>query len=261
MVEKLLRNHMVLVEDLHVRYGSLEVLKGITFSVNYGEKVVILGPSGSGKSTLLKSLILLVKPWKGKIFIDGEEVTDPKTNIVKIRQKVGMVFQNYNLFPHLTVLRNITLPLEKVKKMSKEEAEKKAWEVLKLVGLEDKADSYPLQLSGGQQQRAAIARAMAMEPKLLLLDEPTSALDPELVEEVLEVLRTIAIKKQLTMIIVTHELDFAEDVADRVVFIDHGVIVEEGKASEILHAPKNPRTRQFLRRLLRRKGLMPITTA
>ncbi|MCD6114466.1 MAG: amino acid ABC transporter ATP-binding protein, partial [Thermoprotei archaeon] len=158
--------------------------------------------------------------------------------------------------PHLTVLRNITLPLEKVKKMSKEEAEKKAWEVLKLVGLEDKAHSYPLQLSGGQQQRAAIARAMAMEPKLLLLDEPTSALDPELVEEVLEVLRTIAIKKQLTMIIVTHELDFAEDVADRVVFIDHGVIVEEGRASEILHAPKNPRTRQFLRRLLRRKGLV-----
>ena len=261
MVEKLLRNHMVLVEDLHVRYGNLEVLKGITFSVNYGEKVVILGPSGSGKSTLLKSLILLVKPWKGKIFIDGEEVTDPKTNIVKIRQKVGMVFQNYNLFPHLTVLRNITLPLEKVKKMSKEEAEKKAWEVLKLVGLEDKAHSYPLQLSGGQQQRAAIARAMAMEPKLLLLDEPTSALDPELVEEVLEVLRAIAIKKQLTMIIVTHELDFAEDVADRVVFIDHGVIVEEGRASEILHAPKNPRTRQFLRRLLRRRELVSTVTA
>jgi len=255
----LLRNQMVLVEDLHVKYGNLEVLKGITFSVNYGEKVVVLGPSGSGKSTLLKSLILLVKPWKGRIFIGGEEVTDPKTNIVKIRQKVGMVFQNYNLFPHLTILRNITLPLEKVKKMSKEEAEKKAWEVLKLVGLEDKAHSYPLQLSGGQQQRAAIARAMAMDPKLLLLDEPTSALDPELVEEVLEVLRTIASKSLITMIIVTHELDFAEDVADRVLFIDKGVIVEEGNVKKVLHDPVNPRTRHFIRRLLRRKGLLKVT--
>ncbi|MEM3714639.1 MAG: amino acid ABC transporter ATP-binding protein [Thermoprotei archaeon] len=234
--------------DLWVNYGKIDVIKGINMHVNKGERLIILGPSGSGKSTLLKSLILLIKPKRGRIYFNNIEITDKSIDINKIRQKIGFVFQNYNLFPHLTVLRNITLPLEIVKKIPKERAEEKALGVLDLVNLRMKAHSYPAELSGGQQQRVAIARALAMDPELLLLDEPTSALDPEFVDEVLEVLERIA-KEGISMIVVTHELDFAMDVADRILFIDNGIIIEEGKPEELINNPKNERTKSFLKRI------------
>lgn len=239
--------------DLWVSYGKIDVIKGVNMHVNRGERLIIIGPSGSGKSTLLKSLILLIKPKQGKIYFNGIDITDRSIDINKIRQRIGFVFQNYNLFPHLTALRNITLPLEIVKKIPKEQAEKKALEVLDLVGLEMKAHAYPAELSGGQQQRVAIARALAMDPELLLLDEPTSALDPEFVDEVLEVLKRIA-NEGISMIVVTHELDFAVDIADRMLFIDNGTIIEEGKPSELISNPKNERTRSFLKRLHSRKS-------
>lgn len=242
---------VVEARDLWVSYGDLNVVKGISFSVEKGERTVIMGPSGSGKSTLLRSLIWLVKPKRGFVRIAELDVTE--RTVREVRKKVGFVFQHYNLFPHLTVLRNITLPLEITHGLSKEEAEKKAIDVLKLVGLEDKASSYPLQLSGGQQQRVAIARALAIDPVVLMLDEPTSALDPELVEEVLETLRNIA-RRGVTMIIVTHEIDFALDVADRMMFIEDGRVVEEGPPDELVYNPKSERTRRFLRRILRRSG-------
>ncbi len=234
--------------DLWVSYGKIDIIKGINMHVNKGERLIILGPSGSGKSTLLKSLILLIKPKRGKIYFNNIEITDKSIDINKIRQRIGFVFQNYNLFPHLTALRNITLPLEIVKKIPKEQAERKALEVLDLVGLEMKAYSYPAELSGGQQQRVAIARALAMDPELLLLDEPTSALDPEFVNEVLEVLEHIA-KEGISMIVVTHELDFAMDIADRILFIDNGIIIEEGKPEELINNPKNERTKSFIKRI------------
>ncbi|RLF23342.1 MAG: glutamine ABC transporter ATP-binding protein, partial [Thermoprotei archaeon] len=233
-------------------YGDLEVLKGIDFHVEKGERIVIMGPSGSGKTTLLKCIVRLVEPTSGKIFFDGIEVTDPDVDIVEIRRRIGFVFQSFNLFPHLKVIDNIALPLRVVKGMRREEAYSRALAILKGIGLEDKAYNYPLQLSGGQQQRVAIARALAMDPDVMLLDEPTSALDPELVGEVLELLEDIA-RKGMTMVIVTHEVDFAEDIADRVIIIDEGVIVEEGTPEEVFYHPRKERTRRFLRRILRKR--------
>ncbi len=244
----------LIVKELRAGYDGHEVLKGISLRVARGEKVVIMGPSGSGKSTLLKCIVRLVEPWSGEIIIDGIKVTGKGIDIRKVRARTGFVFQSFNLFPHMTVLRNVTLPLEVVKKMPRELAVKKAMEVLRAVGMEEYADRYPLQLSGGQQQRVAIARALAMDPVLLLLDEPTSALDPELREEVLEVLRAIA-KRGMSMLIVTHEVDFAEDAADRVVFMEGGVIVEEGEPETVLRNPRKERTRRFLRSVLKRYGL------
>jgi len=243
---------ILLVKNLHVGYDDHEVIRGVSLKVDKGERLVIMGPSGSGKSTLLKSIVRLVEPWKGEIWINSINILDPKCNIRKIRQMVGFVFQSYNLFPHMTVLKNVMLPLEVVRKLPKEVAYEKAIEALKTVGMDEFISRYPLQLSGGQQQRVAIARALAMDPILLLLDEPTSALDPELKEEVLDVLRRIA-KEGISMVIVTHELDFAEDIADRIVFMDNGVIVEEGTPNEILYYPKADRTRRFLRAISRRR--------
>lgn len=236
------------ISGLRAGYEKVEVLRGIDISVKRGEKVVILGPSGSGKSTLLKCIPYLVKPWSGEIRINGLVVNPDPAILRRIRASIGFVFQQYNLFPHMTVLRNVALPLELSKGMSRREAERIAQSVLDMLGLGELAGKYPLELSGGQQQRAAIARALAIDPKLLLLDEPTSALDPELRYEVVETLYQVA-KQGRAMLIVTHELDFAEAAADRVVFIDEGLIVEEGDAREVLERPKKERTERFLRRL------------
>lgn len=243
------------VKNLVAGYGGSRVLRGVSFTVYEGEKVAIMGPSGSGKSTLLKCIVRLIEPWEGEIFLGGTKVTDPKVDIRKIRMKTGFVFQSYNLFPHMNVLKNVSLPLEIVKKIPKDKALSKALEVLKLVGMEEFANKYPLELSGGQQQRVAIARALAMDPLILLLDEPTSALDPELREEVLLTLEKIA-KQGKSMLIVTHEVDFAEDVASRVIIIDSGVILEEGEPWKLFHNPLKERTRKFLKTVMRRKGLL-----
>ncbi|GBC71736.1 Glutamine transport ATP-binding protein GlnQ [Candidatus Calditenuaceae archaeon HR02] len=236
------------ISGLRAGYGRIEVLRGINLSVKKGEKVVILGPSGSGKSTLLKCIPYLVRPWSGEIRINGLVVNPDPATLRRIRASTGFVFQQYNLFPHMTVIRNVALPLELGKGMSRREAEKIAQSILDVLGLGELAEKFPLELSGGQQQRAAIARALAIDPKLLLLDEPTSALDPELRYEVVETLYQVA-KQGRAMLIVTHELDFAEAAADRVVFIDEGLIVEEGDAKEVLERPKKERTEKFLRRL------------
>lgn len=236
------------VRDLRVGYNDTEVLKGLSLTINRGEKIVIVGASGSGKSTLLKCIPLLIKPWGGEIILEGTIVTHEADSLRKIRSKIGFVFQQYNLFPHMTLLRNVALPLELSKGIQRREAEQKALSVLTRLGLGDLASKYPLELSGGQQQRGAIARALAIEPILLLLDEPTSALDPELRYEVVETLYDVA-REGRSMIIVTHEIDFAEAAADRVVFIDEGIIVEEGDARQVLEHPKKDRTERFLRRL------------
>ena len=235
--------------NLHKKFGNLHVLKGINMEVEKGEVVVIIGPSGSGKSTLLRCINRLEEPTSGKVILDGTDITDPKIDINKIRQRIGIVFQQFNLFSHLTALENITLPLRVVKKIPKEEAEKIAVKFLKKVGLEDKADHYPHQLSGGQQQRVAIARALAMNPEIMLFDEVTSALDPELVKEVLDVMRQLA-KDGMTMLVVTHEMGFAREVGDRIIFMDNGKIVEEGTPEEIFTNPKHERTRRFLSMIL-----------
>ena len=235
--------------DLHKKFGNLHVLKGINMEVEKGEVVVIIGPSGSGKSTLLRCINRLEEPTSGKVILDGTDITDPKIDINKIRQRIGIVFQQFNLFSHLTALENITLPLRVVKKIPKEEAEKIAMKFLKKVGLEDKADHYPHQLSGGQQQRVAIARALAMNPEIMLFDEVTSALDPELVKEVLDVMRQLA-RDGMTMLVVTHEMGFAREVGDRIIFMDNGKIVEEGTPEEIFTNPKHERTRRFLSMIL-----------
>lgn len=240
-----MRDPLLLVEGLKASYGKHEVLRGVSLSVARGEKVFVMGPSGSGKSTLLKCIVRLVKPTAGRIVLDGDEVTSDRVDIRKVRAKVGFVFQQYNLFPHMTVLRNLTLPLEVVKKVPKREAEKRAMDILREFGLEEFAHRYPLQLSGGQQQRIAIARALLMDPVLLLLDEPTSALDPELRLEVLEMLIEVA-KQGRSMLIVTHELDLVKAAADRIVLMDNGVVVEEGEPSEMLSNPKSERARKFL---------------
>ncbi|MDP4132956.1 MAG: amino acid ABC transporter ATP-binding protein [Bacillota bacterium] len=235
----------VIVDNLHKSYGKLKVLNGINLSVNEGEVVCVIGPSGSGKSTFLRCLNRLETTTGGKIFIDGFEVTNKHTDINKIRENIGMVFQSFNLFSHLTVKKNIMLAPVDLKKMTREQAEKKAFELLKRVGLEDKADYYPHQLSGGQQQRVAIARALAMSPDVMLFDEPTSALDPEMVGEVLAVMKELA-SAGMTMIVVTHEMGFARDVADRVIFMDDGVILEEGKPKDLFSNPQKMRTIEFL---------------
>lgn len=244
-------NSLLSIRNLKVSYGNnVEVLKGISLDVKKGERVVIIGPSGSGKSTLLKAIDGLVRIKEGEIFFDGIKVSNE--NLIKVRSEIGFVFQNYTLFPHFTLLKNVMFPLQEVKKLSKEESEKIASEALESVGLLEKAQSYPFEVSGGQRQRAAIARALALNPKLLLLDEPTSALDPEFVGEVLEILEDVA-KRGITMIVVTHEIDFAEDVATNVVFMDNGEIVEMGPPSEVLVSPRSERLKRFLNRIIRKK--------
>ena len=240
---------MIYVKDLHKSFGDVEVLKGINQHIAPGEKVAVIGPSGSGKSTFLRCLNLLEQPTLGSITIDGEDILEKGKDINRIRQKMGMVFQQFNLFPHLTVMRNITLAPTLLKKKSKAEAEEKATELLNRVGLLEKADAYPAQLSGGQKQRIAIARALAMEPEIMLFDEPTSALDPEMVGEVLDVMTDLA-KAGMTMVVVTHEMGFAREVSDRVVFMDGGAILEEGAPEQIFSNAQNERTREFLRKVL-----------
>ena len=236
---------VVRIEDLHKSYGKTEVLKGIDLEVGRGEVVVVLGPSGSGKSTMLRCVNLLETPTSGRIWFEDTEITSPKTNINKVREHVGMVFQSFNLFPHLTAKKNVMLAQRKVLKRSKEEAEAVAMEQLSKVGLADRADYLPSQLSGGQQQRVAIARALAMDPHVMLFDEATSALDPELVRGVLDVMRELA-QNGMTMMVVTHEMGFARDVADRVVFMDGGYIVEQGTPEDVFDHPQSDRTKDFL---------------
>lgn len=240
---------MIHVKDLKKSYGKNNVLNGINEHIKKGEVVVIIGPSGSGKSTFLRCLNLLEEPTSGEIIFEGKNITDKKIDINKTREKMGMVFQHFNLFPHKTVLENITLASIKVKGVKVEDANKKAIELLKLIGLEDKKDAYPASLSGGQKQRIAIARSLAMEPDVLLFDEPTSALDPEMVGEVLNVMKDLA-KKGMTMVVVTHEIGFAREVGDRILFIDGGKILEEGTPEEVLNNPKNDRTKDFLSKVL-----------
>jgi|SRR5271157_1327364 len=236
---------MVTIQDLHKKFGNLEVLKGISLDIKKGEVVVILGPSGSGKSTILRCINRLEEPTSGHIFIEGEEITGPKVEINKMRQHVGMVFQQFNLFPHMTALGNVTMAPLRVQKKSKDEANRIGLELLKKVGLSDKAYSYPMQLSGGQQQRVAIARALAMKPDVMLFDEVTSALDPELVKEVLDVMKNLAMDG-MTMIVVTHEMNFAKEVGDRIVLIDGGIIVEENTPDQFFTNPQHERTKKFL---------------
>ena len=240
---------MIEIKKLNKSFGSLDVLKDITHTIHQGEVVVIIGPSGSGKSTLLRCLNLLEKPSSGEVVFEGVSLTDAAVNIDLHRQKIGMVFQQFNLFPHKSVLENISLAPIKLKKMSTEDAMVKAEQLLASVGLMDKRDAYPNQLSGGQKQRIAIARALAMEPDVMLFDEPTSALDPEMVGEVLDIMKLLA-KNGMTMVIVTHEMGFAREVADRVVFMDEGQIVEMGKPLEIFENPKEIRTQAFLSKVL-----------
>ena len=240
---------MIKVSGLKKSFGDLKVLKGIDQHVRKGEKIVLIGPSGSGKSTFLRCLNLLETPTEGEILIEGESITAPKTNVNKLREKMGMVFQHFNLFPHLSVIENITLAPIKVKKKNASDANKKAIELLNIVGLSDKADSYPGQLSGGQKQRIAIARARAMEPDIMLFDEPTSALDPEMVGEVLEVMKNLA-NAGMTMVVVTHEMGFAREVASRVLFMDDGMVVEEGSPEKLFGNPQNQRTKDFLGKIL-----------
>lgn len=240
---------MIEVKNLHKSFGKLEVLSGIDEVIKDKEVVCVIGPSGSGKSTFLRCLNLLEEPTSGEVFLDGEKINDEKTNIDEIREKLGMVFQSFNLFPHMTVLDNITLAPIKVKGQDKAAAEKKALELLETVGLVDKAGSYPSSLSGGQKQRVAIARALAMDPEVMLFDEPTSALDPEMVGEVLTVMKDLA-NEGMTMVIVTHEMGFAKEVADRVFFMDQGIIMEQGSPDELFNNPKNERTQSFLSKVL-----------
>lgn len=240
---------MIKVNNLTKAFGKLEVLRGITEEIKEQEVVCIIGPSGSGKSTFLRCLNLLEEPSGGEIYLDGEQINSANVDIDKVREKLGMVFQSFNLFPHKTVLENLTLAPIKVKGMSREAAESKAMELLKTVGLADKAGAYPRALSGGQKQRVAIARALAMDPEVMLFDEPTSALDPEMVGEVLAVMKDLA-NNGMTMVIVTHEMGFAREVADRVLFIDQGVTMEQGSPEELFESPKNERTQSFLSKVL-----------
>lgn len=240
---------MIEIKDLHKYFGSNKVLRGITETISDQEVVSIIGPSGSGKSTFLRCINLLEEPTKGQIFIDGQEITDPKHDINKMRANCGMVFQRFNLFPHKTALENITLAPMQVKGESKEEVLEQGLELLRSVGLEEKADAYPNSLSGGQQQRVAIARALAMRPKIMLFDEPTSALDPEMVGEVLSVIRGLT-HSGMTMMIVTHEMGFAREVSDRVFFMDEGIIMEQGRPDQIFSNPKLERTQNFLAKVL-----------
>ena len=240
---------MIEVNNLCKSFGKLNVLNSITTEIKKGEVVVIIGPSGSGKSTFLRCLNLLEQPTSGEIIFEGIPITSPKTNINLLRQKMGMVFQQFNLFPHMSVIENITLAPVKLKRMTRQQAIEKAMDLLKRVGLEDKAYSYPGQLSGGQKQRIAIVRSLAMSPDVMLFDEPTSALDPEMVGEVLSVMKELA-REGMTMVVVTHEMGFAKEVGTRVMFMDEGRIAEEGTPEEIFGNPQNPRTREFLSKVL-----------
>ena len=242
---------MIDIKNLHKSFGDHEVLKGIDLHINPQEVVVIIGPSGSGKSTLLRCMNLLEVPTSGSVVVDGMDLTGD-ADINKAREEIGMVFQRFNLFPHMTVLKNITLAPMKVRNISQEEAEKTARELLERVGLGDKADAYPPQLSGGQQQRVAIARALAMKPKVMLFDEPTSALDPEMVNEVLDVMKSLA-NEGMTMAVVTHEMGFAREVGDRLLFVDGGTIIEQGDPREVFENPKEERTKLFLSKVLSEK--------
>ena len=239
---------MIQMIDVHKSFGKLEVLKGINLDIEQGEVVVIIGPSGSGKSTVLRCMNYLEEPTSGDVIVDGMNL-NIKENINNVRAEVGMVFQRFNLFPHMTVLDNITLAPQKIRKVSKSEAEATAMELLKKVGLADKAQAYPEQLSGGQQQRVAIARALAMKPKVMLFDEPTSALDPEMVHEVLDVMKSLA-EEGMTMVVVTHEMGFAKEVGTRVLFVDGGQILESGSPADVFDNPQNDRTKLFLSKIL-----------
>ena len=240
---------MIEVKDLKKSFGKLDVLRGISEKIEEQEVVCVIGPSGSGKSTFLRCLNLLEEPTGGEVYLDGERINAPGVDIDKIRERLGMVFQNFNLFPHMTVLDNVTLAPIKVKGKNKAEAEESALKILETVGLSDKAASFPASLSGGQKQRVAIARALAMEPEVMLFDEPTSALDPEMVGEVLNVMKKLA-EEGMTMVIVTHEMGFAREVADRVLFIDQGVVMEQCTPEELFGSPKNERTKSFLSKVL-----------
>ncbi|MEN1967525.1 amino acid ABC transporter ATP-binding protein [Lentibacillus sp. N15] len=240
---------MIEVKDLHKKFGNLEVLKGITCQIKEQEVVCVIGPSGSGKSTFLRCLNMLEEMTSGDIVVNGYRLNDKKTNINEVRTEVGMVFQQFNLFPHRSVIENVMLAPIKVRKISNQEARNRALRLLEKVGLSDKAEMYPSQLSGGQQQRVAIARALAMEPKVMLFDEPTSALDPELVGDVLEVMKQLAIEG-MTMVVVTHEMGFAREVGDRVLFMDEGIIMEEGDPQKIFSNPESERTKDFLNKIL-----------
>ena len=240
---------LIKAENLQKSFGNREVLKGINIDIHKGEVVVIIGPSGSGKSTFLRTLNLLEEPTGGRILFEGVDITDPKININKHRQKMGMVFQQFNLFPNMTVLKNMTLAPVKLKKATKTEAEERAKKLLERIGLADRANAYPSQLSGGQKQRVAIVRALCMQPDVMLFDEPTSALDPEMVGEVLDVMKNLA-NDGMTMAVVTHEMGFAREVADRVLFIDEGIIMEEGTPEEVFGNPKSPRLKDFLSKVI-----------
>ncbi|MEE1005936.1 MAG: amino acid ABC transporter ATP-binding protein [Acutalibacteraceae bacterium] len=240
---------LIKTENLQKSFGEIEVLKGIDTEIKKGEVVVIIGPSGSGKSTFLRTLNLLEEPTGGHIYFEGTDITDPKVNINVHRQKMGMVFQQFNLFPNMTVLKNMTIAPVKLKKATKAEAEERALALLDRVGLKDRANAYPSQLSGGQKQRVAIVRALCMQPDVMLFDEPTSALDPEMVGEVLDVMKTLA-NEGMTMAVVTHEMGFAREVADRVLFIDQGIIMEEGTPEEVFGNPKSPRLKDFLSKVI-----------
>jgi len=242
---------VIKVEHLYKNFGKLEVLKDISVNIKKGEVIAVIGPSGSGKSTFLRCLNKLEDPTKGNIYIQGKNLMDDKTDINKIREKVGMVFQHFNLFPHKTVLQNLTLAPMKIKNTKKEEIEEKAYTLLDKVGLREKANVYPNQLSGGQKQRIAIARALAMDPSVILFDEPTSALDPEMIKEVLDVMRELALEG-MTMIVVTHEMGFAKSVADRVFFMDQGTILEDNSPEIIFTNPSHERTKEFLNKVLNR---------
>lgn len=240
---------MIKVKNLHKKFGDLTVLDGIDEHIEQGEVVVIIGPSGSGKSTFLRCLNLLEKATDGEIYVDDERINAPKVNVNRVRQKMGMVFQQFNLFPHMTIMDNITLAPVLLKKMTKEEAVRRGQELLERVNLAEKADAYPAQLSGGQKQRVAIARALAMNPEIMLFDEPTSALDPEMVGEVLDVMKDLA-RSGMTMVIVTHEMGFAREVASRVLFIDQGKVMESGTPEQVFGNPQNERTKLFLSKVL-----------
>ena len=240
---------MIEVKNLHKYFGRIEAVKGVDLSIEKGEKIVIIGPSGCGKSTFLRCLNLLEEPTEGEIWFEDALLTDPKCDANKLRQKMGMVFQQFNLFPHMTIHENITLAPVKLKLMSKEQADKKARTLLGRIGLADKAEAYPAQLSGGQQQRVAIIRALAMNPDVMLFDEPTSALDPEMVGEVLDLMKDLA-KEGMTMVVVTHEMGFAREVASRVLFMDGGQMVEQGAPGEVFDHPKSERLRSFLAKVL-----------